>query len=34
LSWDERDPELSFERLKWVLAEITLMAQQKLVGAA
>jgi hypothetical protein len=34
LNWDERDPELNFERLKRVLAEVTQMAEQKLVGAA
>ena len=34
LSWDESDPELSFERLKRVLTDIAQVAQQRLVGSA
>jgi len=33
LNWDERDLEMSFERLKAVLLEVAQIAQQKLVTA-
>ncbi|WP_320825294.1 hypothetical protein [Reinekea sp.] len=33
LNWDERDPEMSFERIKALLVEVARVAQQELIVA-